>query len=61
MVAKSGVSLAGCRRYGKDLLGHHVRSPRPPSEPDCMLDYVREGDSVVVWKLDRLMPSSLLG
>jgi DNA invertase Pin-like site-specific DNA recombinase len=26
-----------------------------------MLDYVREGDSVVVWKLDRLMPSSLLG
>jgi DNA invertase Pin-like site-specific DNA recombinase len=27
----------------------------------AMLDYVREGDSVVVWKLDRLGSSSLLG
>ncbi|NMR30545.1 recombinase family protein [Crystallibacter degradans] len=46
------LKAAGCRRIFTDHGVSGTRSSRP--ELDRMLDHLREGDEVVVWKLDRL-------
>jgi DNA invertase Pin-like site-specific DNA recombinase len=46
------LKAAGCRRIFTDHGVSGTRASRP--ELDRMLDHLREGDEVVVWKLDRL-------
>jgi hypothetical protein len=49
--ARAGVG----RGWGlEDVLRHHVRRSRRPTGLRELLAYVRGGDTVVVWKLDRL-------
>src|SRR3954453_12430578 len=48
----AALKAAGCRRIFTDHGVSGTRASRP--ELDRMLDQLREGDEVVVWKLDRL-------
>lgn len=49
---QAALKAAGCRRIFTDHGVSGTRANRP--ELDKMLDHLREGDEVVVWKLDRL-------
>jgi DNA invertase Pin-like site-specific DNA recombinase len=48
----AALTAAGCNRIFTDHGVSGTRASRP--ELDKMLDHLREGDEVVVWKLDRL-------
>ncbi|MEB8736455.1 recombinase family protein [Bacillus cereus] len=48
---KDALIQAGCKRIFTDVVSGSTSSR---SELDEALDYVREGDTLVVWKLDRL-------
>jgi DNA invertase Pin-like site-specific DNA recombinase len=48
----AALKAAGCRRVFTDHGVSGTRASRP--ELDRLLDHLREGDEVVVWKLDRL-------
>ena len=48
----AALTSAGCRRIFTDHGVSGTRASRP--ELDKMLDHLRDGDEVVVWKLDRL-------
>jgi DNA invertase Pin-like site-specific DNA recombinase len=48
----TALKTAGCKRIFTDHGVSGTRASRP--ELDRMLDHLREGDEVVVWKLDRL-------
>jgi DNA invertase Pin-like site-specific DNA recombinase len=49
---RTALKAAGCKRIFTDHGVSGTRASRP--ELDRMLDHLREGDEVVVWKLDRL-------
>ena len=49
---RTALKTAGCKRIFTDHGVSGTRASRP--ELDRMLDHLREGDEVVVWKLDRL-------
>ncbi|KIE41109.1 recombinase family protein, partial [Geobacter anodireducens] len=48
---RSALEQAGCERIYEDQVSGS-RSERPGLK--AMLDFIREGDTLVVWKLDRL-------
>ena len=51
------LKAAGCKKIFRDKASGKRSSPRPGL--DSLLEFIREGDTLVVWKLDRLGRSTL--